>query len=998
MRQTLEKWISDADAIRLLRSFEANRVTLNLSEIQARADEYYIALVGELFESLKTGDRAPEELSRLGNAFSQFCDTQNGASAMNEGISIHRAATFAAAAYYSGGFPASAYVSLKPFTPEQAHPEEYRACFDLLVRPARLFSQTATEIKTSLINGNVEEIERLAQVQTSRTTEALMRGPEEYIASRLTEALLNRFCTSNIRTVLPQGESEFWNPLASSFVNRSPAIWEFFPSQIEAIDKGLLDSPESYSIQMPTGAGKTALCETLLFWHATRAPEEVAIFLVPYRSLATELRATLVKRLNIMGIASRCAYASTIPAPDEVSALEATRVMVATPEALSGLLSADRDFFNRVSLVICDEGHLLDNGNRGINLELLLARFRSRESSAPRFVFMSAIVPNIEEINTWLGGTPESVVKSNYRPAIAEYALLRPTGKGAQQAIDLIMHPHLKQPARFSMKNILSSTDFAYRNEKTNRINTYTHTSIKTHAVAIARKALPLGTSAVFAANKSGAAGAIGLAEELLNQLEHDLNLPSPNNCINEQEVKKVIEYVLNEYGEDWICCQALKAGFVLHHGDIPQETREAFEHLLRSKYIQFVVCTSTLAEGVNLPIHTLVIYSARRKLPDGQSVNLLTRDIKNLVGRAGRPGSTTHGLVVCANPNDWRLIHRVARQITEEPVYGALYALTVRLCKALQKPGATLSNEGLEGTELLRTLIDGIDSALVDLAIEEIGQQEFEQIAKSVAQDTFAYNRLDDDLKETLEDVFSLRAQKIASVRSEGRLGWIKATGAKVRLIDIVQESLLPQIDDWSSQATVISARDAETILTWAFDLDEVQRSLRDAYQIEDARTDQVKHQFITMVTSWLAGLNWKTISVVSGLDINTALRVYSSAIAYSLQVNIEQSVALVGKLLEEKGILISNAFEAFSKQLRFGTQSVSGYILAEAGVRHRSAYVSLGKRIDAFAAAIDPSQVLESAYELLLNPDEGFETTLGTLVYDYTIKEIEQKLSWKH
>jgi helicase len=124
---------------------------------------------------------------------------------------------------------------------------------------------------------------------------------------------------------------------------------------------------------MPTGSGKTTLCETLLFDHLQRHPTDAAVLLVPYRSLASELRSSLVRRLNGLGISSRCAYGGTVPSGDEVRDLNETRLMVATPEALSGLLSADQEFLRRVSLVICDEGHLLGEPSRGIGLELLLA-------------------------------------------------------------------------------------------------------------------------------------------------------------------------------------------------------------------------------------------------------------------------------------------------------------------------------------------------------------------------------------------------------------------------------------------------------------------------------------------------------------------------------------------------------------------------------------------------------------------------------------------------
>ena len=463
--------------------------------------------------------------------------------------------------------------------------------------------------------------------------------------SRLVERLLRRFSRTNIRAVLPDGWSDFWTPLVTSLISRF--AWEFFPSQIKAIERGMLDSPDTCSLQMPTGSGKTALCETLLYRHAGMTAETVAVLLVPYRSLASELRGSLVARLNAMGISARCAYGGTVPTGAEVQDLAEVRVMVATPEALSGILSAEPTFLRRLSLVICDEGHLLDSVGRGVSLELLLARMRAREGGAPRFVFVSAIVPNIEEINAWLGGKAESVMHSDYRPAIAEFAVLRPTGSGVAQAVALEMHPHEDERTRFNIPDFLRPEDLRWLNTATNRLNTYKLSTVKARAVAAARKALPMGAVAVFAANKRGDQGAIGVARELIAQMERGLNLPEPPSFADGAKAARVMDYLEQEYGLNWVGTRALQAGAVLHHGDIPQEAREVVEALLRSGDILFAICTSTLAEGVNLPIRTLVLYSdVQRRRPSGPPENLRARDIKNLVGRAGRAGATTKGLV----------------------------------------------------------------------------------------------------------------------------------------------------------------------------------------------------------------------------------------------------------------------------------------------------------------------------------------------------------------
>lgn len=423
------------------------------------------------------------------------------------------------------------------------------------------------------------------------------------------------------------------------------------------------------------------------------------MLLVPFRSLASELKGTLVTRLNAMGLPARCAYGGTVPSGDEVHGLDQIRAMVATPESLSGILSAEPTFAQRISLVICDEGHLLDSDARGIGLELLLARMKSRAGAAPRFVFVSAIVPNIEEINAWLGGNDQTVIRSTYRPATAEFAILQPLGNGAAVSIRLAMHPHEAPERRFTLDRFLDRSSFTFTNPFTRRQNTYGFASVKTQAVAAARKVMPMGTTAIFAANKRGDQGAEGLARELVNQLAQPLPLPAPLDYAQPGALPPCIAYLESEYGAAWIGTQAVRHGAVLHHGDIPQETREVLEALIRDNAVRLVICTSTLAEGVNLPIRSLVLYSVQRRRPAGQQPEaMLARDIKNLVGRAGRAGANTKGLVICANPGQWGLVLPVAAQGAGEPVRGSLVSLVRQLRNFLARQGMALSNDFLEG------------------------------------------------------------------------------------------------------------------------------------------------------------------------------------------------------------------------------------------------------------------------------------------------------------
>lgn len=989
MRESLLRWIGDADALRHMNQFGVREVPLVLGYQETRKDDLYIALVGELFDYIRNGRAQPSDWAQLGNAIAQFAVPDRVAELKMLGVAQSQAALFSAAAFYFGGFPASACLTMRSLGGSLLG-DENRACFDLLARPHSVSSPIVHDLVNALLRGDLDTIERIQVAVLDLVGSSLQIGPNVWIPLRVLESLVKRFRETNLRAVLPKGQSSFWTPLVSSFVHRG--TWDFFPSQIEAINRGLLDGTETFSLQMPTGAGKTALCETLLFSHLKRNIGAVAVLIVPYRSLASELRGTLVKRLNEMGISARCAYGGTVPSGDEVHAFDETRALIATPETLSGILSANAPFANRISLVICDEGHLLDAPSRGVGLELLLARMKLLGAGVQRFIFVSAIVPNIEEINLWLGGCDDSVVRSDYRPAIAEFSVLRPAGRTASSPLNLEMHPHEAVPLRYKIEGFLRRGDFQYSNVLTGRIKTYPFSSVKTRAIAAARKALPMGASVVFAANKRGGQGAIGLAGELINQLENPLSLPKPLSFADGNAIDIVYKYLEKEYGADWVGTRALRAGAVLHHGDIPQETREIVERMLRDGKVKFAVCTSTLAEGVNLPIRTLVLYSVQRVGKGGVRTDLLTRDIKNLVGRAGRAGSTIKGLVICANQDQWPLVAQVAQQAAGESVVGALRKLIMQVRSELVVSGQVLTNEVLEATPIVHSLIDGIDATIVDLAATEIGEDELVTLASSLADQTFAASQLREAPKQVLRDVFILRARRVVAMRTVGRLDWLRETGARVRMIELVESNLLPMRQTWDDVIDPLDPSFVNPILRWAWAQHEMKQAVREAYRIgEEGNLDSLREPFFSVVRLWLSGASFIQMAEGVGLPIDDVLGIHSHVITYAMQTIVEQAIALLEKILQSQDKTIAPAVFQFPEHLRFGVPRAAGCVLAAVGVHHRCAYVALGNTPELFDLQMDDrSLVVLAAQQLIEQDQEQWRTQLGTLVFENTVRDL--------
>lgn len=990
MRASLQRWINDTDTARHLRHFQYAQLPIELAHVSNRLDDYYISLVGELFSNLRAPDVPSSDWAQLGNAFLQFSIETTEAQLRDLGISKEDSALFAAASFYFGDFPASACLAMRQST-RPVDPAGLRAaCFDFLARPPLLESDLARSLQSALKEGALAQIAEQLELSRVRARVALDEGPESWIVAKLISHLLDRFSHTNLRAILPQGEQLFWEPLVRSLVDRQPSTWEFFPSQIQAIQGGLLTNADSYAMQMPTGAGKTTLCETLLYCHLSVHPDDAAILLVPFRSLASELRGTLVRRLNAMGLQARCAYGGTVPTGDEVHGLDQIRAMVATPESLSGILSSDPTFSRRISLVICDEGHLLDSDGRGIGLELLLARMRSRPAQPPRFVFMSAIVPNVEEINAWLGGNDNTVIRSTYRPATAEFALLQPTGAGTNMVISLNMHPHEAVERRFTIDDFLNRDSFLSRNPQTGRVNTYGFSSIKTHAVAAARKVLPMGTAAIFAANKRGNQGAVGLAEELVNQLSRPLPLPVPLAYARQDNLQRCVAYLEGEYGAAWIGTLSVRHGAVLHHGDIPQETREVLEGLVRDGDVRLVICTSTLAEGVNLPIRSLILYSVERRGNAGQAEAMLARDIKNLVGRAGRAGANTKGLVICANPGQWHLVQPVATQDAGEPVHGSLRNLISRLSGFLAQRGIALSNRLLEQNTIIHPVVDGIDSTLIEIISEELGEEVFLAHARQLAEQTFAARQLQPAQADILRGVFELRARRLIALRATGQLTWVRETGARVRLLESVEQNLLPSRERWHDPIDPLDDGLRNAILEWAWMHRELLDGIVQTFRPDGDDPELAKAAFFEIVRLWMAGTSFVDMAQQVQLDMDDLLAIHTRVITFGLQTLVEQGISILTRRLQVNGIEIAAGAVSFTDQLRFGVPNAAARTLASAGVRHRKAYVALGTAIQQQGLFLDPATIKNQALETLRQNAAAWREHLGELVYANTLKDL--------
>jgi helicase len=936
MRATLRNWIIEAQTQQSEADFQLQSSLNELDYADRRKMDLYIALVGEVFDLIRAPSSEPRDYATVANALQiearrLIGDAQNDAN------------FYSSVAFFMGGYSASAYLAMRLVNRNALTTPRAAACYDLMTRPPSISSRRVQNVVESIRSGTSERVVALAEHERQLADSAINEGPERWISRYLFANLLRRFAFTNLRAVLPDGNSSRWQPLVASFLDRRPPVWDFFPSQIEAIDSGLLSTTDTFSLQMPTGAGKTALMETLIFSHLTNSPNDLVILLVPFRALARELRTTLAGRLNGVGFRTRTIYGGSVPTEEERAGIEGLSVLIATPESFIGLLGSQPELLARITLVVCDEGHLLDSDSRGISLELLLARLRGAPSS-PRLIFLSAIIPNIEDINTWLGGSATSVVRSTVRPSEIEYAVLRGSNSGANVTVALELAELDSTLPVHTLESFLEPQDFRYVNPTTRRANTHKYDSVKARAVAAGRKALSLGAVAIFATTKTGSQGVVAISEELLLQLRRGLPLPTPSAHAKEPEaLREVHDYFQREFGPEWVGTKMVEQAAVMHHGDVPQEAREVLEELLIAGRASMVVCTSTLAEGVNLPLRTIVLHSVSRRSGNGQ-VPMLARDIKNLVGRVGRPGSSTRGLVICANPKQWQEIQPVAAGQAGEPVAGAMVRILRGLGAYLKATGTSVDNNFLEQEPSFFPLVDGLDQTLIELLSEEMGQAEFEDAVNLLASSTYASLQGSDEDKGLLTQIFRLRSGRMQEHRDSGRLAWFRETGATARLYDSVVTELWPQLEDWSSLTTPDDSRLMSAFCGWAFKRPEYGEAVDFAFRSEGALHSV---EVVALVTAWLGGESYKDMAEAAGVELNECLRVHAGVVLHTLVTLAEQGMAILERVLALQSSELAEPARRFGEYLLRGVDTPEALGLMGAGVRHRRAAILLAAEI---------------------------------------------------
>jgi hypothetical protein len=432
-----------------------------------------------------------------------------------------------------------------------------------------------------------------------------------------------------------------WRRYLRSLANQSrPPVVELWPSQRLALEAGLLDERRpAMAVRTPTSSGKTRMAEAAIVEAISRDPGTgCCVYVVPFRALATEVEATLGATLGALGLRVSSLFGGYESSDLEDFLLSSSDVLVLTPEKLDLVLRADEEFRGRVRLVVMDEGQLLgDENSRAVRTEMLLVRLR-RAAPDARVLFLSAVVPNIEQIARWLKAGDGGALTQPWRPTRLLTGVFR--WRGNRGRIDY------EGQAEFFVPYVLTqeerSLGLTPKRKQPTKPKPWPGNVAET-AAELALHFQALGPVVVFSAQPRTCASVCSALATGLWLREQDGGSETVVPEGRERDADELAAFAARLLGADHELVGWLQLGVAYHHARVPEALRIRIEDAFREGVLQVIVCTTTLSQGVNLPVKTLIVSHTLR----GHNDPVPVRDFWNIAGRAGRANRETRGQII---------------------------------------------------------------------------------------------------------------------------------------------------------------------------------------------------------------------------------------------------------------------------------------------------------------------------------------------------------------
>ena len=389
-------------------------------------------------------------------------------------------------------------------------------------------------------------------------------------------------------------------------------IDSLYPPQEEALRLGL--TGRNLMLSIPTASGKSLVAHICMLHRVISSEGGRGIYVVPLKALASEKHEEIHALCENIGLRTSLALGDR---GEEMGSLYDWDVLVCTSERLDSLIRTRQNFLDNVEAIVIDEFHLLDDPSRGPTLEIIIARIRHERPNC-QIIALSATVGNSVSVANWLKA---DLVKSEWRPVELQ--------SGTVNGLDLKIH-RIDGMAERDLpppREISGNPNQNLRALVLDGINTGGQTLIFVNSRASAQKE----------------ARELSKHIKRISQKENNEHIQSQKD--NWENISKSISSASEGTIMGKALAESVSKGVGFHHAGLSSRQRKIVEDSFRNGNLAALVATPTLAQGVNLPSRRVVVRDYRRwNSSAGGSMPIRTIEVRQMLGRAGRPGYDPHG------------------------------------------------------------------------------------------------------------------------------------------------------------------------------------------------------------------------------------------------------------------------------------------------------------------------------------------------------------------
>lgn len=475
-------------------------------------------------------------------------------------------------------------------------------------------------------------------------------------------------------------------PAKQAFTLTSPTVLTLWRPQRDLLTTNASDGGPSANalsnaarrvvLSIPTSAGKTLMSQLIMLGHLATTQTDVC-YVAPQRSLGREVRRDLARRLRFisrtvggdvpdfgfpmseelqqllreMNIPSSSLFMNPLTTTD-------ADVTVVTPEALATALRDDPDgVLDRYGLFIFDEAHLLAERSRGFKLEATLAYLHWRTKNTPhRLVLLSAALGNAGQVSTWLDVDSAPVLlQSDWRGPRRLHAIFNTDIDWTDPTVSVVdarqKTSHLTRRYAYRTFGTVRLRVAAGRQYSVTTTNPLGVTCFRATANGVVERKAEKGKGTPYYKMLADIVRHVGHAGPVLviRSTRKDaarMAAAIASELPLSESTTAIAGLARARLGSEHPLPQLLDRGVAYHHAGLPVDLQEAIEEAVRDDIVRFVVATSTLTEGVNLPVRTVVLAPSKYdNQPEEQQ--LTGARLVNAMGRAGRATKESEGWVI---------------------------------------------------------------------------------------------------------------------------------------------------------------------------------------------------------------------------------------------------------------------------------------------------------------------------------------------------------------